>query len=195
MDGGHDARSSRFRAGYVRRCRSRTTRFRVSRTRVRDLSALIETVADPEPLPQHWSRHRLESRECQAAVGPKSLAGGDHRHGGPESVPLGWIFNVRIKNPFHCCQFRLTVPVFARSGCISVLDVSTTPWRVIKHWQAHQGKVTKISLDPASVWSVSGSKSFHWSQSVDLIASGGVPASRQCRRRQHDPFLGRLPSK
>lgn len=42
-----------------------------------------------------------------------------------------------------------------RTGMIYIYDVNTEPWVVHKAWRAHKDPVTKIVVDPASLWTVS----------------------------------------
>ena len=62
-----------------------------------------------------------------------------------------------------------------RRGFISVLDVAASPWRVIKRWEAHKGRIERLFVDPASVWSV-GLSTSHWGH-PDLTARLSTKAS------------------
>lgn len=60
-------------------------------------------------------------------------------------------------------QYRLTSMVGIgrylwagfRTGFIYVYDVDVEPWTVRKAWRAHKESVTKITVDPTSLWTVS----------------------------------------
>lgn len=41
-----------------------------------------------------------------------------------------------------------------RNGFINIYDVDSDPWTVRKAWKAHKEAVTKIVVDPASLWTV-----------------------------------------
>lgn len=43
-----------------------------------------------------------------------------------------------------------------RSGLINVYDVSSDPWIVIKSWKASKDPVTRLMVDPSSLWHVRG---------------------------------------
>ncbi|KIV93154.1 hypothetical protein PV10_04392 [Exophiala mesophila] len=41
-----------------------------------------------------------------------------------------------------------------KTGMIYVYDTTSSPWKVKKDWRAHNGPVTDVLLDPASVWTL-----------------------------------------